>query len=141
MEDYVLKKIIWLLVVLILMSIAIILGVFYSRANRLNMEFAKEAEVCFIYGDTNVLTQLNDKELELIKALLNSKRMYKDNLSCGFSEDASIRFNKSQTFCIACDTCPIIYWKEKDRYIKLTEDEKSQLYNLLEAYGCFFPCV
>ena len=133
------KKRFWLLVASIL-TIAVFVGVIYLRVNRVNMEFAKEVEVCFIYGDTDTLCRLGDEELESLKAVFNGKKMYQDNLSCGFSEAISIKFNKAQTFCIARDTCPIVYWKEEDRYIKLSEEEKIQLYHLLEPYGFFFPC-
>ena len=106
-----------------------------------NIELPKEASVCFVRGKTDCLQYLEYKEVELLRAILNGKKTYKDNLSCGFSESVSIKFDNEQTFCIAQDTCPIIYWKEKDRYIKLSEDEKTQLYNLLEPYGVSFPCV
>ena len=105
------------------------------------MEFVKEAEVCFLYGNTDTLHHLNDIEVESLKAIFNGKKMHKDNLSCGFGEAVSIKFDQEQTFCIARDTCPIVYWKEKNRYIRLSEYEKTQLYNLLEPYGFFFTCV
>ena len=135
-----LKKIIWLLSAIILI-IVVLLGVIYLRLDKVNMEFVKGAEVCFLYGNTDELHRLSDKEVESIKTIFNGKKMYKDNLSCGFSEAVSIKFDQEQTFCIARDTCPIVYWKEKKRYIRLSEDEKTQLYNLLEPYGFFFPCV
>jgi hypothetical protein len=106
-----------------------------------NMEFAKEAEVCFIYGEVVVSENLDDKEVEMLKEIFDNKIMYKDTPSCGFSKDISVRFNQSQTFCVARDTCPIVYWMEEDRYIRLTDEEKLLLYNLLESYGFEFPCV
>lgn len=105
------------------------------------MEFLEEAKVCFIYRDTDTLCRMEDQEVETIKAIFNGKKMYKDNPSCGFSETISIKFNNEHTFCIARDTCPIVYWKEKDRYFKLTEEEKTQLYDLLFQYGFYFPCL
>ena len=111
------------------------------RIDKANMDFAKKAEVFFQYGDTDAINQLNDKDLESVKIIFNGKKLYKDNLSCGFDEAVSIKFDDEQTFCIARDTCPIVYWKEKNRYIRITEDEKTQLYNLLEPYGFIFPCV
>ena len=134
------KKTIWLLSSIMLI-VSISLGVFYLRSDKLNVDFVKKAEVCFQYGNTNAINQLSDKEVESVKLLFNEKKLYKDNLSCGFSEAVSIIFDDEQTFCIARDTCPIVYWKEKDRYIRLTEDEKIWLYNLLEPYGFIFPCV
>ena len=111
------------------------------RLDKVNMDFAKKAEVYFQYRDTDAINQLSDKEMESVKTIFNGKKLYKDNLSCGFSEAVSIKFDDEQTFCIARDTCPIVYWKEKNRYFRLTEDEKVQLYNLLEPYGFIFPCV
>ena len=134
------KKTIWLLSSIMLI-VSILLGVFYLRSDKLNVDFVKKAEVCFQYGNTNAINQLSDKEVESVKILFNEKKLYKDNLSCGFSEAVSIIFDDEQTFCIARDTCPIVYWKEKNRYVRLTEDEKAQLYNLLEPYGFIFPCV
>lgn len=135
-----LKKVIWLLSAIILI-VVLLLGVIYLRLDKVNMDFAKKAEVCFQYGDTDAINQLSDKEMGAVKTIFNGKKLYKDNLSCGFSEAVSIKFDDEQTFCIARDTCPIVYWKEKNRYVRLTEDEKAQLYNLLEPYGFIFPCV
>ena len=135
-----LKKVIWLLSAIIFI-VVLLLGVIYLRLDKVNMDFAKKAEVYFQYRDTDAINQLSDKEMESVKTIFNGKKLYKDNLSCGFSEAVSIKFDDEQTFCIARDTCPIVYWKEKNRYIRLTEDEKTQLYNLLEPYGFIFPCV
>ena len=134
------KKLCWI-VGAIFLIVVITLGAILLRLNRVDMEFVKTADVCFLYGDTDTLYRLENKELESIKAIFNGKKMYKDNLSCGFSEAVSIIFNNEHTFCIAQDTCPIVYWREEDRYIILSEDEKIQLYNLLEQYGFYFPCI
>lgn len=106
------KKTIWLLGAIILIS-TISLGAIYLRFDKVNMDFVKKAEVCFQYGNTDAINQLSDKEVEFVKTIFNEKRLYKDNLSCGFSETVSIKFDDAQTFCIARDTCPIVYWKEK----------------------------
>ena len=122
----------------------VVVGIFavsYIKNAKVNMNFAKEAETCFIYDSANILHRLNDKELDLLKSIFDDKIMHRDYPSCGFSEDVSIKFNDSQTFCIACDTCPIIYWKEKNKYFKLSENEKAKLYNLLKPYGFVFPCL
>lgn len=138
--EILLEKIIGLVCAIILV-VVIILGVIYLQIDKVNMEFVKEAEVYFQYGNIDSLYHLSDEELESLIAIFDGKKLYKDNLSCGFGEAVSIIFNQEQTFCIAQDSCPIVYWKEKDRYIKISEDEKIHLYNLLEPYGFFFPCV
>ena len=125
----------------IIVIVVILLGVIYLRQDKVNLYLVKKAEVYFQYGNTDTINQLSNNEMESVKTILNGKKLYKDNLSCGFSEAVSIKFDDEHTFCIARDTCPIIYWKEKNRYIRLTENEKTQLYNILEPYGFIFPCV
>ncbi len=128
--------------VLISFAIAVIFALMLVFGfKRANLGFVKEGKATFIYDNASVSHTLSEKELSLISDMFNDKRLYKDNLSCGFSENISVTFNNSQTFCIARDTCPIIYWKEKNRFLKLTEEEKVQLYGLLEKHGFFFPCV
>lgn len=133
------KKIIWLWSAIII--VVVLWCVIHLRLDKVNMENVRHVEACFQYGDTDVINQLSDKEVEYVKDIFSGKKLYKDNLSCGFSEAVSIKFNQEKTFCIAQDTCPIVYWKEKNRYIKLSEDEKNQLYSLLEPYGFYFPCI
>ena len=113
----------------------------YLRQDKVNLDSVKKVEVYFQYGNTDAINQLSNNEMESVKTILNGKKLYKDNFSCGFSEAVSIKFDDEHTFFIARDTCPIIYWKEKNRYVRLTEDEKAQLYDLLEPYGFIFPCV
>lgn len=134
------KKAIWILSTIIVI-VGILLGVIYLRQDKVNLDLVKKAEVYFQYGSTDAINQLSNNEMESVKTILNGKKLYKDNLSCGFSEAVSIKFDDEHTFCIARDTCPIMYWKEKNRYIRLTENEKTQLYNILEPYGFIFPCV
>ena len=136
----IMKKAGWILSIIIVI-VVILLGVIYLRQDKVDLELVKKADVYFQYGYTDAINQLSNNEMESVKTILNGKKLYKDKLSCGFSEAVSIKFDDKHTFCIARDTCPIIYWKEKNRYIRLTENEKTQLYNLLEPYGFIFPCV
>lgn len=119
----------------------IILGYNVLPKNRIDMSFAEEGTMVFRYGDVDATSRISEQEMSWIKELFAGKILYKDNPSCGFTEDVSICFNGSQTFCFACDTCPIIYWKEKERYFKISGEEQEQLYELLKAYGFSFPCV
>ncbi len=134
------NKTLWILSAIILI-VVILLAVIYLRHDKVNMNLVKKAEACFQYENIDEISQLSDKDMESVKTIFNGKKLYKDNLSCGFSETVSIKFDDELTFCIAKDTCPIIYLKEKNEYIKLTENEKTQLYNLLKPYGFNFPCV
>ena len=133
------KKKVFILIVSILVVAFFVSGNMWVE--RVNMELVKDADVCFRYGNADVMHTMGEDEVELLKRIFDGKKMYSDDPSCGFSEDISVRFNNEQTFCIAQDTCPIVYLKEKNKYIKLSENEKKQLYDLLEPYGFFFPYV
>lgn len=112
---------------------------------RTDMDFATEATTVFIRDSVDRpvdRTQtVSDDDLEAIKALFDGKLLYRDTPSCGFDEEISLRFNGTETFCVANDTCPVVYWKEKDCFFRLSETEQRQLYALLEPYGFYFPCI
>ena len=134
------KKVVLIMSAVLLVAV-VLLGMICMRSDKVDIDFAKIAVVYFQYKDTDAINQLRDNEMASVKTIFNGKKLYNDNPSCGFSEAVSIKFDDEQTFCIARDTCPIVYWKEKNKYFGRTEDEKTQLYNLLEPYSFIFPCV
>ena len=91
---------------------SVVLVVICLQFGIVNMMFVEEATVCF----RDEVHQLNDNELTSIKNIFNGKIMYRENLYCGFGEEVSIKFDQGKTFCIAQDSCPVVYWKEKDKY-------------------------
>lgn len=42
---------------------------------------------------------------------------------------------------VACDGCPMVYYKNENRYFKLSEEENKMLKRILEKYGFYFPYV
>lgn len=124
-----------------ILVIGFLLGGLFVTKNTINIESVNVGEAIFKYAGNNISHTLSHQELIVIENIFNGKMLYKDNPSCGFTENVCVRFNGSQTFCFACDTCPIIYWKEGNKYFKISEEEKQQLYELLGEYGFHFPCV
>ena len=102
--------------------------------NRTDLAFVKTAKSVSWRGQT----ELSTEETIQICAIFDGKILYRDNLSCGFSENVAVVFNENQTFCIACDSCPIVYWKEKNKYFNITEAQKKQLYSILKEHGLSF---
>lgn len=117
---------------------AVIIALFGEKTD---MCFAKSGTAIFKYNEYNISQPLSEQDLDSIIEIFNNKSLYRDNPSCGFTEDVSIQFNESETFCIACDNCPVIYWKNKNRYLGLSDDENSSLRDILKKYGYVFPCV
>ena len=117
-------------------------GWLLMNSNRTNMSTINNGRVRFEYGDKDILTDLSEEDLNTIKEIFNNKRLYKDNPSCGFSESIAVLLNDdAQIFYIACDTCPIIYYKNEGLYFKISDEENTLLRNLLKKYGFYFPCV
>lgn len=84
---------------------------------------------------------MKQEDLNEVKKVLNNKRLYNDNPSCGFNENVSIEFNNKEVFYIACDGCPIVYYKKENKYLKLSEEENTVVREIVEKYGFYFPCV
>ena len=126
---------------MLIAAAAVVSGIFYFQNGKVDIQQDKGAKAFFTYNGANTVSDLSDGDAEALKAIFDGKKLFRDEPSCGFSEEVSVRFGGSDTFCIARDTCPIIYWKEKDKYFRISESEKERLYNLLKPYGAFFPCV
>ena len=95
-------------------------------------------KVTFVYGDTNISDTLSDEDGERIKSILDSKTLYTDSPSCGFSENISVMIG-DKIYCIACDSCGAVRVGEK--YISLNDAENKELREILTSYGFVFPCV
>ena len=106
-----------------------------------DMTFSETGETNFKYNTADFHMQLSNDDLLLINNIFSGKKLYNDNPSCGFTQNVSIILNNTESFYIACDSCPIIYWKNKNKYFRISEKEYSQLKDVLEKYGFTFPCV
>ena len=94
----------------------------------------------YIYGDKNITTELTETDSNLVTEILNGKHISIFDLpSCGFDENVAVIIN-GKTFCIACDECGTVYFKERNGYISLDGNENEQLRNILSNYGFEWPC-
>lgn len=136
------KKIRIFFVIIVVLFLICVFAIFFKQKAIVKSEKFTNAKVRFVYEDENIDTYMNQEDVEKIKMILNKKHLYKDKPSCGFSDNVSIRFNDNQhIFCIACDECPIIYYKNERRYLKLSEKENASVRNILVKYGFHFPCL
>ena len=123
--------------IIILFMVLAVMGIYYFSNHKIDVNHITHVSTCFY----NQSYELHDKEIEEIKSIFDGKKLSADNLSCGFSEDVSIILDNKMTLCIAQDTCAIVFYKEENKYIMLSESEKTQLYNILKPYGFYFPCI
>ena len=136
----------WIIMGIVLVIITLI-AVFFITLERVDSSALKGGTVRFKYETKDgeikdISDKLTSEEEETILNILNKKTLGRDNPSCGFDDDISIRFNNDEEiFSIACDNCGIIYWKNKDKYLSLTDSENETIRNILRKHGFIFPCV
>ena len=49
--------------------------------------------------------------------------------------------SKSLIFCPANDGCPLLQIDDSSRYIKVSDEARTRLDDVLEKYGMAFPCI
>ena len=119
---------------------AVVFGCFFGLTA---LDSSTSARVRFApdSAETVSAVQMSDEDFLVIRDIFNHRLLHSGHPSCGFSENVAVIVDGTKTFCIACDTCPNVYWKEKDKYFGISESAQKQLYEVLEKYGFSFPCV
>lgn len=131
------KKLFYIIGVIVIASLlAFVLYNFYP--SKINISDNASAKIIYVYGDENIDKPLNKDDALIIKDIFNGKELFRDNPSCGFDTNISLRFDNS-IFSVACDGCPII--KYKNRYFNVSESQIKQIHNIMKKYGAQFPCV
>ena len=134
-----LSVIIIIFVILLVVFGAITMSIYLHP--KVDMTFAENGVAIFKYENNDICQSISNDDMMAICKLFNGKKMFFDNLSCGFTDNVSILINGSEQFCFACDTCPIVYWKSKNKFFTLSESEYNELIQILSEYGFVFPCV
>lgn len=137
------KLVIIIIAATLILCIAMCTLVFISKL--FNTNSFTRATVLFKYGDQNIREGMSEEDFEKIRSIFSNKLLIKDNSSCGFSKNIAVLFKDSSgkiiTCCIAQDACGKVYVAEKDRYIKLSENEAKDLRKTVAKYGMTFPCL
>lgn len=136
--DFMKKQV--LIILLILMSLIGFI-IFFISSNHTNIRTTNSGRVTFVYGDINISEELSNEDLNVLIEIFDNKKLYKDNPSCGFSENIAVIFDESEIFCIACDECPIVYYQNTGQFFDLTSQENELLRSILTEYGFYFPCI
>lgn len=126
---------------LLTVAVIFILSFLLWRSISVNIGIVNKCEIINLYNNPTIKESLTESEIKLVCDIFEGKLMYVDTPSCGFSESVSICFNGKQTFCIACDGCPLVYFMEKDKYFRISNEDMQQIHNILEGYGFSFPIV
>lgn len=105
-----------------------------------NVDRKDSAIARYIYKDKNIEVVISAEDMSVIAEILDGKSIDVFALpACGFDENVAVIIN-NKTFCIACDECGTVYFKERNGYIILDEDENEELRCILSGYGFEWPC-
>lgn len=113
---------------------------FCACGSTVKIDTNEKAVARFAYGDKDIETGFASEDFKEIAVMFEGKSLYKDSPSCSFDENIAIVIGDDH-FCIANDTCGVVYFKEKDKYFSLTDEENEKLRDMLMDYGFTFPCV
>jgi hypothetical protein len=134
-----------LIVSTVIIVALIVLGgclMLFSKAEVFNAENLSDCTVSYMSNDVLVTKKIEMADEQTILNILNGNKLFKENLSCGFSECASMNFNNNAvTIYFAQDGCGYVYSVNDKKYITINETEKKTLFDILLKYGMSFPCV
>lgn len=86
--------------------------------------------------------ELSQEEANVVLTVLNGKRRDLDmtvtGAGCGFGRGQSFIIAGS-TYCLAQDSCDVIWEKEADNYYVLSTQEMNQLREIFNAHGAKIP--
>ena len=109
----------------------------------IDSSFATEILLEYRNVDKNISARVADeRDILKLKQIL-SGHPFKDSPACGFSSDISITVTndkKSIVFYPACDGCPLLRINDSDKYIRITEEARINLNEILGMYDMTFPC-
>ena len=131
---------------LLSLVVLIALSIFCVRwfTMKINSDFATEVLLEYHYVDKDISAKIIDEsDILTLKQILNG-RPFKDTPACGFTTEISITMtneSKSIVFCPANDGCPLLRIDDSVKYIKITDEARTKLNEVLEKYGMPFPCV
>lgn len=133
------KKIL-IIIIIIFVIVIILLGGYYNKEKLLLDEKTQKCKL--IYVDDNIIidSTLSTEETSTLFNIFNNKKLFKENLSCGFDDTMLFNFGGSEIL-IASDGDPFFYVKEKDKYIKVSTEEMEWIKTLIKKYGGEIPNV
>ena len=93
-----------------------------------------------LYDRENVSfdVQLSHEEASIVLSILNGKQRDLDmsvtGAACGFGKEQSFIIDGS-IYCLAQDSCSVIWEEETDNYYVVSENEMNQLKEIFKAHG------
>ena len=95
-------------------------------------------QVCYDRENISFDLELSQEESAVVLSVLNGKRRDLDmtvtGAACGFEQEQSFIIDGS-TYCLAQDTCGVIWEEGTDNYYVVSNQEMKQLKEIFKAHG------
>ena len=123
----------------IVLPLMILVMIFLGACNNTtNISVDSIGQLHYNYNNEHISVILTKFENDIVKDIFNKKKLYFDEPSCGFDKNISIKFDNDY-YCIACDSCGIV--KFKDKYFNISNSERRKVEKIFKKYGGTFPCI
>lgn len=94
--------------------------------------------ICYDRENVSFDLELSQEEANIVLSVLNGKRRDLDmtvtGAACGFEQEQSFIIDGS-TYCLAQDTCGVIWEEGTDNYYVISQQELEQLKEIFKAHG------
>ena len=94
--------------------------------------------ICYDRENVSFDLELSKEEANVVLSVLNGKRRDLDmtvtGAGCGFGQEQSFLIDGS-TYCLAQDSCGVIWEEGTDNYYVVSDQEMNQLKEIFKAYG------
>lgn len=125
----------------ILLSILLLMGCMGCAA-AISHPSGTAVRICYDREDVSFDLGASQEEANVVLSVLNGKRRDLDKsvtgAGCGFGRELSLIIDGS-TYCLAQDTCDLIWEEGTDNYYILTTQEMDQLRAIFNAHGGRLP--
>ena len=123
--------------VCILLSVLLLMGCIGCAAV-ISHPSGTAVRICYDRENVSFDLELSQEEANVVLSVLNGKRSDLDmtvtGAGCGFGREQSFVIDGS-TYCLAQDSCDVIWEEGTDNYYVLSSQEMKQLREIFNAHG------
>lgn len=124
-------------VLCILLSILLLVGCMGCAA-MISHPSGTAVRICYDRENVSFDLELPEEEANVVLSVLNGKQRDLDmtvtGAGCGFGQEQAFIIDGS-TYCLAQDTCGVIWEEGTDNYYAVSDEEMNQLREIFTAHG------
>ena len=126
------------LIIIVVAAIIISAGIVWFKSTVIFHPSGTAVRVCYDRKNISFDLELSQEEAAVVLSVLNGKRRDLDmtvtGAGCGFGRELSFIIDRS-TYCLAQDTCDVIWEEGTNNYYVLSTQEMKQLKEIFKAHG------